>query len=284
MPPRSATTARQRRLGAELRKLRERVGLTSVEAAQQLSITQSRLSAIEMGRYGVSGERVRTFAHNYDCADPALIEALAQMTVTSRRRSWWEEYRDYLSTGLLDLTELEYHARSIRTSQVMHLPGLLQTLDYARSVFRQHIPELPPHLLEYRTSHRIKRQQILWSESPTPYTATVHEAALRMQFGGREVTRVQLVHLAEASERDNITVLVLPFSAGSFPGAGQAVLYAQGAVPQLDTVQSDTEHGSELVHAEARLENYRTYFQRVESLALGPGPSRDLIRRIVKAL
>lgn len=232
----------------------------------------------------MSGERVRTFAHNYGCADGNLIDALVDMTATSRRRNWWEEYRDYLSQGLLDLAELEYHAHAIRTVQVMHLPGLLQTVDYARSIFRQHIPELPPHLLEYRTSHRIKRQQILWADNPKPYTATIHEAALRMQFGGREVTRAQLVHLVEMSERENITVRVLPFSAGNFPGAGQTVMYVNGPVPQLDTVQLDTEHGSELLHADAQLENYRTFFDRFESLALDPASSRDFIAQVIKDL
>jgi transcriptional regulator with XRE-family HTH domain len=283
VPPRSTPTARQRRLGAELRKLRDRAGITSVEAASQLGITQSRLSAIEGGRYGVSGERVRTFAHNYGCADAALIDALADMTV-GRRRNWWEEYRDFLTSGLLDLAELEYHAESISTAQVTHLPGLLQTLDYARSIFRQNIPELPPPLLEYRTSHRIKRQQIFWEETPKPYKATIHEAALRMQFGGPDVTRAQLKHLIDMSERENITVLVIPFTAGNFPGAGQSVLYAKGPVPQLDTVQLDTEHGSEHLFADAQLDNYRTFFERFEAMALTPAPSRDFIHKIIKAL
>lgn len=283
MPPRNTPTARQRRLGAELRKLRERAGLTSVEAASELGIMQSRLSAIEGGRYGVSRERVRTFAHAYGCADATLINALADMTAT-RRRYWWDEYREYLSRGLLDLAELEFHARAIRTAQVMHIPGLLQTVDYARSIFRQHIPQLPQPLLEYRTSHRIKRQQILWNEGCKPYTATIHEAALRMQFGGRDTTRAQLQYLVEVSERDNITVLVLPFTSGNFPGAGQAVLYAAGPVRKLDTVQLDTEHGSELLFADTKLENYSTFFERFEALALGPAKSRDFITRIINTL
>jgi transcriptional regulator with XRE-family HTH domain len=283
VPPRSTPTARQRRLGAELRKLRERAGLVSTEAARELGITQSRLSAIEGGRYGVSGERVRTFAHAYGCADAALVDALADMTA-SRRRNWWEEYRDYLSPGLLDLAELEYHARAIRTAQVTHLPGLLQTVEYARTIFGKHIPQLPPPLLEYRTSHRIKRQQILWNEAPKPYTATIHEAALRMQFGGRDITRTQLKHLLEMSEHDNITMLVIPFTAGVYPGAGQTALYADGPVRQLDTVQLDTEHGSELLYADAQLENYRTFFDSFEALALGPGQSRDFVHQIIKTL
>ncbi|MGP4110073.1 helix-turn-helix domain-containing protein [Streptomyces sp. 4N509B] len=283
MPPRSAPTARQRRLGAELRKLRERAGLTSVVAATQLGVTQSRLSAIEGGRYGVSGERVRTFALHYGCSDEALIDALAAMTV-GRQRRWWDEYRDVLPADMLDLAELEHHATAIRTTQVSHLPGLLQTIDYARCIFRQHVPKLPAPLLEYRTSLRIKRQQIFLGPHPTPYQAVIHEAALRMRFGGAKVTRAQLTHINEMSEHDHITVRVVPFAAGDFPGSGQTVLYAEGPVPQLDTVQLDTEHGCELLDAEAELVNYRTSMDRFNGLALSPADSREFVHQIIKTL
>ncbi|GAB2878526.1 Scr1 family TA system antitoxin-like transcriptional regulator [Streptomyces mayteni] len=283
MPPRSVPTARQRRLGAELRKLRDAASLSTTDAALRLKISQSRLSAIEGGRYGVSAERVRAFVRTYGSYDAELANALAAMPAT-RRRNWWDEYRDYLPSGLLDLTELEHHARSIRTAQVTHLPGLLQTVDYARTIFRQSIPELPPPMVEFRTSHRIKRQQILWADTPTPYTATVHEAALRMRFGGPETTSAQLTHLVEMSERDHVTVRVIPFEAGIFPGAGQTVLYAEGPVPQLDTVQLDTEHGSEQLHSDAQLAKYRTFLERFEAIALTPRASRDFVHRIVKTL
>lgn len=283
VPPRTTPTARQRRLGAELRKLREHSGQSTVEAARRLSVTPSRVSAIEGGRYGVSGERVRTFAHNYGCTDEELIDALAAMT-TGRHRIWWDEYRDVLPADMLDLAELEYHAASICTTQVSHLPGLLQTVDYARCIFRQHIPELPPPLLEYRTSHRIKRQQIFLGDSPKPFQAIIHEAALQMRFGGRQVTESQLLYLAEMSERPNITVQVVPFAAGDFPGSGQTVVYAEGPLPQLDTVQLDTEHGAELLFADAQLANYRTSIGRFKAIALAPAASRDFIYKIANAL
>ena len=231
----------------------------------------------------MSAERVRAFARLYDCRDAALVDALAGMTAP-RRRNWWEEYRELLPAGLLDLAELEHHARTIRTAQVTHLPGLLQTVDYARTIFRQTIPELPPPMVEYRTSHRIKRQQVFWAHPPKPYSATIHEAALRMRFGGRQITREQLAHIVTMSERDHVTVRVIPFEAGSFPGAGQTVLYAEGTVPQLDTVQLDTEHGSEQLHSNAQLDKYRTFLDRFEAIALTPSASRGFINQILKAL
>ncbi|MEC4020536.1 helix-turn-helix domain-containing protein [Streptomyces sp. H27-D2] len=276
MPPRTTATARQQRLGAELRRLRERAGLSTREAGQKLGVDPARISNIESGRFGVSADRVRTFALGYDCSDTGLIEALREMTA-GRSRNWWDDYRETLPSVLLDLAELEHRATEIRTAQFTHLPGLLQTTDYARLVFRQNVPVLPPPEIEYRLSHRIKRQGILYRDDPTPYTAIIHEAALRMQFGGADLMREQLVHIAEMSERDGVDVLVLPFSAGIFPGAGQTVVYAEGPVPQLDTVQLDTEHGSEFLHAEAQLVKYRTIMERFENASLDAASSRAFI-------
>ncbi|MFH8406913.1 helix-turn-helix domain-containing protein [Streptomyces sp. NPDC018019] len=86
MPPRSSPNGRRRRLGGELRKLRERAGVTAREAGQLLSVNAARLSSIESGRFGVSAERVRMSAHEYGCVDEASIAALADLTVGRGRQ------------------------------------------------------------------------------------------------------------------------------------------------------------------------------------------------------
>ena len=116
------------------------------------------------------------------------------------------------------------------------------------------------------------------------YTAIIHEAALRMQFGGRSVTKGQLRHLLDMGSRENVTVLVIPFSAGEFPGAGQTIFYASGPVPQLDTVQLDQSHGPVLLDMEDQLEKYRTLLDRMEHLALDPPASREFIHTIIDSL
>lgn len=283
MASRSSPTVRQQRLGIELRRLRERSGMSATEAAAALGLTQSRVSNIEVARLGVSPERVRLLAQGYGCSDTALVDALAAMA-EGRTRNWWDEYRGVLIPALLDLAELEHHATGIRTAQVALLPGLLQTTDYARLLARQNIPQLPPPMAEHHISMRIKRQEIMYREQPTPYTAIIHEAALRMQFGGLELTRNQLSHIIEMSERPNVTVRVVPFTAGVIPGSGQTVLYAQGPVPQLDTVQLDVEHGCVFLHAETQLEKYRAYMQRFQGASLEPASSRDFIHKITQDL
>ncbi|MFF3291749.1 helix-turn-helix domain-containing protein [Streptomyces sp. NPDC003023] len=283
MPARTSLTLRQQRLGAELRKLRERAGLTSTEAAGLLGGPQSRISNIEAGRYAVSAERVRALAHNYACDEEGYVDALAAMT-GSRARGWWDEYAELLAPGLLDLAEMEHHATCLRVAVVIHVPGLLQTTAHARAVMAESVPRLRPYEIEHRVSYRIKRQAVLFEGTPTPYTALVHEAALRMGYGGREVAREQLMALLDASDHENVTVLVLPFGEASFPASGQPITYASGPVPQLDTVVLDTDHGCDFLDAEAQLARYRSVLDRMESQALSEEKSRTFIHRIAKEL
>ncbi|MEW2523554.1 helix-turn-helix transcriptional regulator [Streptomyces sp. NPDC047071] len=281
MAPRNIPTARRLRIGMELRRMRERAGKTAAQAARTLGTTQAQISNIEANRFGVSADRINTLAHMYGCTDQPLVDALADMAA-DRTRGWWEEYREMLPPRMLDLAEMEHHATALRVAQVINIPGLLQTPEHARALFHEAVPALRPHEIEHRVSYRIKRQAVLYREAPIPYTAIIHEAALRMQFGGREAARAQLEHLIELSEQPHITVRVIPFGGTSFPTAGHGLDYAYGPVPTLDTAQLDTAHGSELIDAPGQLEMYRLVLDRMEKVTLKQDASRDVIHRLAR--
>ncbi|WP_406473310.1 helix-turn-helix domain-containing protein [Streptomyces sp. NBC_01615] len=283
MPPRSAPTERQRRLGAELRRMRVEAGMTTEYAAGLLNVPRTNVPNMESGRSGISAERVRTLAANYGCADQGLVEALAAMAA-GREKGWWEAYRGQLRDEFLDIAELEWHARRLRIAVTVHLPGLLQTGEHARAVFEAVIPRLPASDVGVRVAHRIDRQQVLDRPTPPELDVIVHEAALRMEFGGPAVARRQLEHLLHMSEREAVTVRVIPFKVGSFPGAGQSVVYAESAVPRLDTVELDSTHGPEFIDTEAQLLKYRAQLDAAQSVALAPEPARDFIRTLADNL
>ncbi|GGZ80673.1 helix-turn-helix domain-containing protein [Streptomyces echinoruber] len=284
MPPTSNPTLRQRRLGAELRKLRERAGFTVTQAAAHLGVNQGRVSMIETGRSPLSADRVRAMASAYDCSDAALIDALAAMT-GRRQRGWWEEYREHLPAALVDLAELEHHAKALRVALAVHIPALLQTTDHARALFRSVVPPMRQYEIEHRLTHRMKRQGILHRDDPPPYSAIIHEAALRMGFGGPNVTRGQLKHLLDTSELPHVTIRVIRFGTDGYPSTGQSFDYIEGPVPQLDTVQLDTHHGGcGFLDAEAQLSKYRAVLDHMESCALSPAASRDFIHHLVNSI
>jgi transcriptional regulator with XRE-family HTH domain len=278
MVQRREPTARQMRLGIELRRLREAAGLTAVEAAALLGANRVQMSHIESGLVGVSEERVRRLASHYACTDKEFIDALVTMAA-DRTRGWWEEYRGLLPTSFLDLSELEHHARFQRHVAILYVPGLLQTEDYARAVFSYRLPELTDEEVELRIRHRKARQEIT-----IPYEAVIHEAALRIRVGDRATSRVQLTQLLEFSEADHITLRVIPFDLDGFASAASTMTYVGGPVPRLDTVVRDAPHGTVLIDSEAQLNTYRTAFRKVESASLEPERSRDLIRKLAQEL
>lgn len=284
MPPRSTPTERQRRLGAELRKMRAAAGMTTEYAAGLLGVPRTNVPNMESGRSGISPDRVRTLASNYGCVDEPLIEALVAMA-SEREKGWWEAYRqEHLPAAFLDIAEMEWHAARLRIALTVHLPGLLQTEDHARAVFEAVIPRLPGADIDVRVAHRMGRQQVLDRPEPPAVDVIVHEAALRMEFGGPAVTRRQLDHLLRMSERPDVTVRVIPFKAGGFPGAGQSVVYVESAVPQLDTVELDSTHGAEFIDSEIQLRKYRAQLDAAESVALAPRAARDFIHALASNL
>ncbi|MDQ1069759.1 helix-turn-helix domain-containing protein [Streptomyces canus] len=276
-------TARQVRLGTELRRLREAAGFTGREAAALLGVSSVQINQIESALTGVSEKRLRRLASHYSCTDEDLINALVAMA-TDRTRGWWEEYRGLLPTPFLDLAELEHRATYLREVQFLFIPGPLQTEDYARSVFAHRVPELPVEDVELRVRHRMQRQVALMDADPTPYEAVIHEAALRIMVGDRAASRAQLTRLLELSEADHVTVRTIPFDLEGFAGAASAMTYTGGAVPKLDTVLRDAPHGAAFVDSEAQLAAFRTLFRKVEAVSLDPGRSRDLIHRLAKEL
>ncbi|CAM5258226.1 ATP-dependent RecD-like DNA helicase [Streptomyces glaucescens] len=179
MVQRREPTARQMRLGLELRRLREAAGLTAVQAAALLGANRVQMSHIESGLVGVSEERVRRLASHYACLDAEFVDALVAMA-TDRTRGWWEEYRGLLPTSFLDLSELNHHASFRRDVAILYVPGVLQTEEYARAVFSSRVPALTEDELELRVRHRLAGQHIT-----VPYELVIHESALRIRVSDR---------------------------------------------------------------------------------------------------
>ncbi|WP_435610795.1 helix-turn-helix domain-containing protein [Streptomyces sp. C10-9-1] len=284
MPPRDNPTARQVRLGAELRKLRERAGMTARDAAGLLSTDAARISNIEAGRLGISDERIRRLFTFYQCDDDALLGALCVISAERRGTHWWDDYRGILTPGFLDIAELEHHATGLQCLQPMTFPGVLQTEDYARALFAGVIPQVPGEEVDARVEHRMKRRAIFDRDTPPRFEAIVHEAALRMRVGGRKVARAQLEHLLQASEQEWITLRVIPFTADDFIEVTQTVMYATGAVPQLDTVHIDTPFGGRFLDTAANLDRYRALLKFAEQTSLDPDESRSFIHHIAREL
>ncbi|MFI9463265.1 helix-turn-helix domain-containing protein [Streptomyces xiamenensis] len=278
MAPRQQPTIRQRRFGAELRRLRMAAKMSAPAVADLLGTDRTVISNVEAGRFGISEERLRRLTSIYRCGDSGLVDALAAMT-GGRNKGWWGEYRGKVPPDFLDISELEASAARLRTMQTAHLPGLFQTEDHARALFNLTDPPLSRLDVELRVAHRLARQDVV-AKDAVPYVGLIHEAALRMLVGGRDVAKRQIDHLLEASEWENVTLLVIPFSVGEFPMMGESVLYAEGRSRALDTVHMDSPAGAFFVDSPESLTVFRRKLDVIERMALPAAGSRDLIRSI----
>lgn len=283
MTMRNKPTARQVRLGAELRKLREEAGLSAKDVAGLLNSSSTHMSQIEAGSSGISEERLRRLASHCACPDEELIEALVAMAV-ERTRGWWEEYRGVLPPVFLDVAELEHHAAFLREVVITHVPGLMQTPDYARAVFEYMVPELPLSELTPRVEHRMRRRSTLEGDNAATYETIIHESALRIRVADRKVARAQLMEIVRHIEEESATVHVVPFDTDGFAGASSAMMYVGGPLARLDTVLRDSPHGTAFLDTESQLRRFRQLFHKVEKTALDPAASRDFVRQVAKEL
>lgn len=283
MTMRSQPTARHVRLGSELRKLREAAGKPAKEIAGLLGSSSAHMSQIEAGSSAISEERLRRLAAHCACTDEELIEALVAMA-TERTRGWWDEYKGVLPQVNLDVAEAEHHAKFLREVVITHVPGLLQTPEYARAVFGYMRPELPESELAPRVDHRMKRRAVIEGDNPTPYETIIHEFALRIRVADRQASTAQLRRILAEIEEGHATVRVIPTDQDGFGGADASLMYMGGPLPLLDTGLLDAPTGTMFIDAQAELNRLRTLFRRVQTASLDPTASRDLIHRLVKEL
>ena len=127
---------------------------------------------------------------------------------------------NYEAVSQMTALGLEAAATMIRTYEVQFVPGLLQTPDYARAVINLGHEHAPKEEIDRRVALRIARQQVLNGENPPHLWAVVDEAALRRPIGGAKAMREQLEALLDATRHPNVTLQVIPFSAGGHAAAG----------------------------------------------------------------
>ncbi|KOU53366.1 MULTISPECIES: helix-turn-helix transcriptional regulator [unclassified Streptomyces] len=276
---------RRRKLGEELRKLRDDTGLTSGEAAGLVGWHQSKVSRIETGRSGVKPADVARLLEAYGVRDPelrALLQALAD-SAGGAGVDWAHAYRGLLPTQYRDFISLESQARSARTLETSVVPGLLQTPAYARAVTRAALGGLPSDKVDSLVEVRIARQEVLRGDPPLVLSAVLDEAVLRRRVGGPAAMRDQLRHLLQLAALPHVRLQVIPFHYGGYVGlTGPFIIFSFPAISDLDVVVIDHLTSSLYLERREDLEAYSAAFLTVQALALSSEDSLDLIARIAR--
>ncbi|WP_433227763.1 helix-turn-helix domain-containing protein [Actinomadura formosensis] len=275
-------SVRQRRLAAELRRLRERRGLTGDEVAERLTWSTAKVSRIENARTGAKISDVRRLLELYEI-DGARHEDLIALAHDAAQRGWWEEYRD-LPSPLANFIALESEAGTIRQWEGNSVPGLLQTRRYARRVIEGYndISTIPPQEIDRRVEVRIRRQEVLYRQQPPQLVLIVDEAVLKRRVGNDEMMREQLDRMLFASGLPQVTLRILPLDAPRRVMADSFTILEFPATHDVtfpDIVHTESITISHLVD-ESVTYMYRLAHNSLASQALSPTETRQ---RIIEA-
>ncbi|MGW2596584.1 MULTISPECIES: helix-turn-helix domain-containing protein [Streptomyces] len=274
-------TVRRRRLGQELRKLRELKGMTAEEVAERLLVSQSKISRLENGRRSISQRDVRDLCGVYGVEDHRIVDSLMQMAKESRQQGWWHAFGDIPYSVYIGL---ETDAASLRVYEASLVPGLLQTPNYASAVTEGSWPEATTADIERRVQVRMRRQErITDPENPLRLWAVIDESALRRIVGNREIMAEQMRQLVQFSLEPHITVQVLPYDVGAHPG-----MYGKFSILEFNDPQDASTVYLEGITSDLYLEKpndvqtYSVMYEHLRMQALNAEHSRQFIDRVAE--
>ena len=216
---RPGPTMRRRRLGSELRKLREAAGLTIDPVAVHLACSPSKISRIETGRVAAATQDIRRMLDLYEASGDQRRELL-QIATLAQEKAWWQAYSDTLVVPLVGLEEA---AAAIDIYEAIVVPGLFQTPNYARAIIHSVRPGMPSEQIERLVELRMTRQETLFArDDPPRLSVIIDEAVLHRPIGEPALMDQQLKHLVEVTKQPTVTLRLLPFGAGAHPAMSGA--------------------------------------------------------------
>lgn len=280
MPERGSPSVRRRRLGQELRRLRERAGLTGDQVAESLKWSASKVSRIETAKTMPRRADVQALTELYAVGEDKQRE-LVDLQADAARKGWWEEYQDALPEEYTTLLGLEEEATFERNWEPQIVPGLFQTPEYAEEVIRaaQVISRIPPADIRTRVEARLARQKLLTRDGPLTVWVVMDESALLRRFGGATVMREQIERLIEVSRMPNVRLQILPQEAFHPVNTG-SFIHLEFSEFQ-DVVYLETLLGGRWVENRNEVFEYQMAFDNLRSEALGPEASRELMQKII---
>ena len=272
-------TVRGRRLMRELTRLRHAQGLSLDVAAQRLDFSKSKLYRLENGRGRITLDDLEDMLDLYAARSPQR-EALVQLGRDARKRGWWTAYSDVFTGSYVGL---ESEAAAIKVNAHL-VPGFLQTADYARATITRTGPWLDVSDADRRVAARIARQQALLDRDEPPQIHVVlDEAVLHRQVAGPKAMSMQLAAIAEASTRPNITIQVLPFTAGAVAGQdGEFVILSFPDQEDPPVAYVEGLMGDIYLESGEELDRFNLAWTNLVKQARGPEESADMIGVLAK--
>jgi hypothetical protein len=273
-------TARRIIVGAQLRRLRENADVTRSSAGYHIRGSESKISRMESGKVGFKLRDVEDLLSLYGEHDAQRREHLLGIARRSNEPGWWQRSGEAVPEWFSEYVGLESAAVRIQTYELLFVPGLLQTQDYARAIVTRGHPETADALAEERVRVRMARQRLLARPDAPRLWAVVDESVLHRPIGGPAVLADQLDHLLEMSRRPGISLQVVPNALSGYGGEAAFTMlrFAEPDVPDITYIEGLT--GALYLDRRGEVEEYTRVMDQLTIDAYSPDETRSLLGKL----
>jgi Domain of unknown function (DUF5753)/Helix-turn-helix domain len=275
------------RLRRELRTARLNSDLTQKQVAEAMEWSLSKMNRIEMAKSGISVNDLRALLPIYGITDKEQADELLDLARAvarakgGRQDQWWRHYTEVAPAKLLELLDYESAASAISQFETIFAPGILQTEEYASAVLQVFYDEKSSAdrvaaLVDLRT----RRRDLLTSDGAPRFTFVLDESVIHRVVGSPSVMSRQLQHLATVAELPNVTIKIVPFTAGLHPGMKQSFELIQFAeAPDENIVFLESPRDDLISDDPDETQNYLEAFWRITAVSLSLSDSVARLRK-----
>lgn len=277
-------TVASARLARELRAQRERAGFNQEVVAEEMGWAESKLYRIENDKSRVLQRDVKRLLKMYG-VDGEESDALVELARLAREPDWWHQYSGAIPKWFQVYVVLEASASRVFEYHSELVPGFLQTEGYTRAIMSTAPASDTDEEIDETIQVRSTRQARLTADDPPDIWIVLNEAVIRRVVGGRAVMHDQLEHLTKLAKLRNVTLQVLPFSAGEHGAMHGSFSLLEFPVPDdPDKVYMEQQIGGIYTQKPDEVAGYRLIFDHLRAQALGPEQTIALLREVAAEL
>ena len=277
---RAGPSVRRLILGSQLRRLREKAGISCAEAGYSIRGSASKISRMETGRISFKERDVQDLLTLYGLSDPDERTQLLSLVAQTRQTGWWHRYNERMPKWFEDYVGLEEAASRIQSWELQFMPGLLQTEDYARAVVTHGHPRAAGETIDSMVDLRMRRQKILGGQHPPRLWMVVDESVLHRSLGSVAMLKKQIDKLLELTELSHVSLQVIPFAKSGYvaEGAFSILRFAETELPDIAYIEHLT--GALYLERPDEIEVYGRAFDRLVVDAETPRGSRQFLEKV----
>ena len=270
----------RRRLALEIKRARERAGMTQEQVARHFEWNTAKVARMENARSSIPPRDVKDLLDLYHDEDESLREALLALSRNGKRRTWYTQYRDIIRG---DLIALEADADIVKYWEPNVVPGIFQTEAYARALMEAGMPPKERDNLDKHLALRMARQRRLTGANALQVSAVIDQSVIHRVIGDLETMYPQLDALIEYAQRDNVLIQILPFDAGAhYFHSGTAVFLEFPDLTDLDALFLEGMASDQTIEEPPEVKRYQREFEKLQATALSPEATIKLLRKGVR--